>query len=52
MRIRTKLKMVLRNWWWFFRGVDTANYRKICARCGRTGQVHYDIKGCIRFKER
>lgn len=35
---------------WFVRGVDEHDYRKTCARCGRTGQTHWSLAGCVRFK--
>lgn len=40
--------------WSWLRGVnDPKNWRKTCARCGFTGQAHYNIIGptiCRRFK--
>ena len=36
--------------WWKVRGVGPENYRIICQRCGRTGQAHWGIRGCWRFR--
>jgi hypothetical protein len=42
-----------RNFWWDVRGVTRPeHYRSLCARCGRTGQVHYAVRGCWRFKSK
>lgn len=41
---------LLRELWWFLRGVGRRDYRALCRRCGRTGQVHWSLKGCWRFK--
>ena len=39
------------NLWWWIRGVTRPeDYRGVCQRCGRSGQVHYQFKGCWRFK--
>ena len=36
---------------WRIRGVGLGeDYRTLCRRCGRTGQVHFEWKGCWRFK--
>jgi hypothetical protein len=40
----------LRRLWWWIRGVGYFDFRRICARCGRTGQAHFGLAGCIRFK--
>lgn len=36
--------------WWWLRGVRVQDYRQLCRRCGRTGQVHWGLRGCWRFK--
>ena len=35
---------------WWMRGVNAETYRKLCSRCGKTGQVHMTDEGCWRFK--
>ena len=36
---------------WWIRGVTRpGDYRGICARCGNTGQAHWEFSGCWRFK--
>jgi hypothetical protein len=35
---------------WWLRGVTAQNYRKLCKRCGNTGQMHWSWRGCWRFK--
>jgi len=42
---------VLRRLWWWLRGVGADTYRQTCWRCGRTGQTHYNLGGCVRFKK-
>lgn len=42
--------MWLSNLWWLLRGVGVPEYRQLCARCGRTGQVHWSLSGCLRFR--
>lgn len=37
---------------WAIRGVGALAYRRLCARCGRTGQAHWGFGSCFRFKER
>jgi len=37
--------------WWRLRGVTVDNYRRCCCRCGRTGQAHWPLLGCWRFKD-
>jgi len=46
------LHQLFRGAWWFIRGVKGNYYRRICARCGFTGQAHWGLKECkcIRFK--
>ncbi len=37
--------------WWLIRGVTTFDdYRCLCLRCGRTGQAHWGVRGCWRYK--
>ena len=36
--------------WWWIRGVHGADYRRLCRRCGRTGQLHWTWQGCRRFQ--
>ena len=36
---------------WRLRGVTVGNYRRCCVRCGRTGQAHWLLLGCWRFKD-
>jgi hypothetical protein len=36
--------------WWWVRGVGSFDFRRLCSRCGRTGQAHYHWAGCLRFK--
>ena len=36
--------------WWWFRGVGKDDYRRRCGRCGRSGQAHYHVAGCRRFR--
>lgn len=40
---------MLRDLWWWIRGVGVSDYRACCTRCGRTGQVHWTVRGCRRF---
>lgn len=35
---------------WGIRGVRTEDYRAICQRCQRTGQAHWEFRGCLRFE--
>lgn len=39
----------LRTLWWRIRGVGAHDYRRLCRRCGRTGQAHWHVRGCWRF---
>jgi len=43
------MKFVQKVWMWV-RGVNVENWRKLCRRCGRTGQMHVEPHSCIRFK--
>ena len=36
--------------WWRLRGVGPRDFRAICKHCGRTGQAHWDWRGCWRCK--
>lgn len=38
--------------WWRIRGVGPTDERALCRRCGRTGQAHWRLWGCWRFKAR
>lgn len=40
----------LNNLWWQVRGVDSCDYRKLCAFCGASGQAHWSLNGCLRFR--
>jgi len=41
----------LHGMWWLVRGVTEAeDFRRLCKRCGRTGQAHFSLRGCWRFK--
>jgi hypothetical protein len=44
------IRRILRDLWWRLRGVGPSDYRTVCKRCGRTGQTHWAISGCRRFK--
>jgi hypothetical protein len=56
---------ILRDAWWFIRGVEGDYYRRICDRCGYTGTAHWSFfvpifemlspgfkrhQFCLRFK--
>lgn len=41
--------MAIRNFIWHLRGVTCDNYRSICGRCGKTGQLHWGFSGCWRW---
>jgi hypothetical protein len=43
-------RRILIGLWWFVRGVGWNDYRVLCKRCGRTGQAHWSVAGCRRFK--
>lgn len=39
--------------WWRIRGVGERDHRRICGRCGWTGQMHFDMTTnglCWRFR--
>jgi len=44
------LRTLISELWWWIRGVRANDYRALCRHCGRTGQVHYSLLGCRRFK--
>jgi len=38
------------NLYWRIRGVSGQDFRKLCLRCGGTGQAHFGWRICWRFK--
>ena len=44
------IRRILTGLWWFVRGVGFDDYRSLCKRCGRTGQAHWSVRDCVRFK--
>lgn len=44
------LKSLYYKFWYFIRGVDVYNWRKLCTSCGQTGQAHIPYSKCMRMK--
>lgn len=35
----------------FVSGITSSNFRKVCSKCGKTGQAHFKDFSCFRFKD-
>ena len=44
------VRRIARQAWWWIRGVKARDYRRVCARCDRTGQAHWALTDCRRFR--
>lgn len=43
------LNQIVNAAWWRIRGVRARDYRALCQRCSRSGQVHWSLGACRRF---